>query len=489
MWIITLSLLFSVSSFGKTPQEALPDESAILRERLLKIIQSSDVKESEVSIYFSDGGKTGTGIRENELMVPASLSKIPTAAAVLSLLPPGYKAKTRLMGNSQMIKGSQLNGDIYLVGGGDPAFVSESMWFLVNEFHRTGVKTVTGDLIVDDSLFDSVRYPAGRDSQRVDRAYDAPIGAMSFNWNSVSFFVRPGNSVKDKAQVIIDPALALFQLAGQVKTLNSGKVVPQVERLSAEESKEKFLASGAIAVGQPEKVIYKSIRKPDLYAGLAAVEFLRQRGIEVRGTVRTGKAANGRLDVLGEVESKPLPLIVTDMMKWSNNFAAEMLVKLLAVESGEKPATMRTGLEQVRSWLLSRVGLSAQDYRFENAAGLTRGNMFSTKQIVEILKVVQRDFRIYPEFASALPVAGADGTLRSRFSERGTFWVRAKTGLLSGVVGLAGYAGRADGSVMTFAFLFNGRSQKSESARALFDRMAALLADSDVLSSTKGQAR
>jgi len=264
-----------------------------------------------------------------------------------------------------------------------------------------------------------------------------------------------------------------------VKSVSAAGAQPQVERLALSDNKEKFLVSGSISNSGAEKVIYKSIRQPDLYSGHAAVEFLRQRGIQIKGGVRTGQSSTASLEVMGAVESKPLPLIVTDMMKWSNNFAAEMLVKLLAAESGEKPATMKTGLEQVRSWLASRVGLDGKDYRFINASGLTRDNQLSTGQIVKILNTVRRDFRIYPEFAASLPVAGADGTLRSRFSAKGTHWVRAKTGLLTGVVGLAGYAGNADGKVVTFAFIFNGRAGKSESARALFDRMASQLAELD----------
>ena len=65
------------------------------------------------------------------------------------------------------------------------------MWFLVNEFTRSQVNKITKDIVVDDTLFDNVRYDNSRESKRVDRAYDSPIGAMSFNWNAVNVFIRP----------------------------------------------------------------------------------------------------------------------------------------------------------------------------------------------------------------------------------------------------------------------------------------------------------
>lgn len=89
---------------------------------------------------------------------------------------------------------------------------------------------------------------------------------------------------------------------------------------------------------------------------------------------------------------------------------------------------------------------------------------------------MREHFQIFPEALASFPVAGVDGTLKSRM--RGTpaeGRVRAKTGLLTGVAGLAGFAGRADGTQVSFVFMFNGRPTHSEDARALFDRMAGEL--------------
>jgi D-alanyl-D-alanine carboxypeptidase/D-alanyl-D-alanine-endopeptidase (penicillin-binding protein 4) len=137
---------------------------------------------------------------------------------------------------------------------------------------------------------------------------------------------------------------------------------------------------------------------------------------------------------------------------------------------------MSAGLTRVRAFL-EQHGLKKGEYEFINAAGFTRENHFTPMQLGRYLEAVRGDFTSFPEYLVALPIAGVDGTLRSRMkASSAERWVRAKTGLLNGVVGLAGYAGRPNGVIITFAFIYNGGGREDR-ARALFDRMAAGLAE------------
>jgi D-alanyl-D-alanine carboxypeptidase/D-alanyl-D-alanine-endopeptidase (penicillin-binding protein 4) len=151
------------------------------------------------SKFKGDGLGVIAGYEENSFFVnyngekkviPASVTKLITAASALSHFPPGTKFKTSIWSNARVENGV-LKGNLWLKGGGDPGFVSENMWYLVNIFTRNQISKVEGKIIVDDSLFDTVRFDPSREDYRVDRAYDAPTGAMSFNWNSVNVFVKP----------------------------------------------------------------------------------------------------------------------------------------------------------------------------------------------------------------------------------------------------------------------------------------------------------
>jgi len=468
-------MLIAPASNGQTP----------LGSRLEKQFKDAKFKSGEISVWIAEGETPIFSMESKKLFIPASTSKIPTAAAVLGLLPPGHKFKTvfavdgdtpNLLGN-QTFKGGTLKGSLYLIGGGDPSFVSESLWFLVNELQRSGLTEVDGDLVVDDSRFDNVRFGEDRQDQRVDRAYDAPLGAMSLNWNSVTAWIRPGGKTGDPAEVSLDVMSPFLQLQNRTKTQGGSANSAQVERLNTKtpKSAEVFLASGTVGQTAAEKAIYKSIREPALWSGHAAVQFLAQRGIRVKGSVREGVAPAGA-KILATAESKPLAHIVSDMMKWSNNYVADMLVKNLSAEAGDRPATTAKGILRVRNYIEKTAGLKPGTYEFLNGAGFTRENKMSAEQLGLVLTAMRRDFRIFPEFLTSLPISGIDGTLRSRFQGlESVGWVRAKSGLLNGVIGLAGYTGDEHGKILTFVFLFNGAAGREDAARRLFDRMANTL--------------
>ena len=178
------------------------------------------------------------------------------------------------------------------------------------------------------------------------------------------------------------------------------------------------------------------------------------------------------MDAYRQLESKSIGSILADMMKFSNNFVAEMLTKNLAAELSGPPGSMEKGLNLLSNYLVEK-GFKMDNFSLTSPSGLSRRNRLSARQFFRILEDLRTNFTVFPEFVSALPILGVDGTLKSRLvSSTAKGWVRAKTGMLSGVAGLAGYAGRADGGIVTFVFLFNGSGQKTNSAKQLFDSLA-----------------
>jgi D-alanyl-D-alanine carboxypeptidase/D-alanyl-D-alanine-endopeptidase (penicillin-binding protein 4) len=415
---VLLSFAFSSASSAAlaAPGARAPSQ---LSARLKKASESSGFKAGEVGLWVGSTGGQGLEtyfeLNANKGFLPASISKLVTMGAVLHTLHPGSKFRTELLSDAKAkIEDGVLKGPIYLKGGGDPSFVSENMWVLVNELTRTGVKEIAGDVIVDDTKFDSIRFGPDRQNERVDRAYDAPIGAMSMNWNSVNVYARPGDKVGEPLRVFAEVVSPYLKVVNRSHTTGAGKG----KSIAVERTSEKGFAgdvitiTGGLAIDQPEAVVYKSISQPDLWSGYNLVEFLKQRGISVTGKVRTGVTpVNGAL--LAFTEPHTLTQVVGDMAKWSNNYVAEMLVKNLAADSGERPATMATGLKLVRAYFES-AGIKPGSYEFINAAGFTRKNRLSPMQLGTYLEFVRTDFTFFPEYLAALPIAGIDGTLRKR---------------------------------------------------------------------------
>lgn len=438
-----------------------------------KVIKKHHFTESSLGIYVESDSKQIVDINADKLMIPASLTKVVTGGAVLSKLPLNKKFVTELQSAAEQ-SADTLKGSLCLKGGGDPSFVSEKMWYLVNEFTRNGIKTIQGDIIVDASRFDNELFDAGRDSTRVDRAFDAPVSAVSFNWNSVNVFIRPGDKVDGPAKVFLDPTNDYLELENKTKTLaKSGIKTIDVSRVRQGE-RDKVIVSGSLSADANEMVVYKSISNPTLWAGSHLREFLLQRGISTKGIVKEGECERGAR-TLAKVDSKNLNEMTSDMLKFSNNFVAEMLVKNLAAEEqgASKGASMKDGIESLKKYL-DTLGISRKDYTLENVSGLTRGNRFTAKQLAVVLSSVKNDFLIYPEFLSGLPIAGVDGTMKNRLKKDGAL-VRAKTGYLDGIIGLAGYVGRKDKSPLIFVFMFNGGFDQGLAARPMFDDLIAEL--------------
>lgn len=431
-------------------------QAQIKPEEILTILKTNGVNPSEVTMEIRQKDKVVFGLNEKMQLIPASVTKIFTTFAVLKQIPFNYKFKTELYFDDK---------NIYVKGGGDPAFVSENMWYLVNEFKRQGISHIPGDIILDDSLFDEIRYDQSRESKRIDRSYDAPVGALSFNWNSVNIYIKPEAG---KVQAYVDPESNYFTLRNTAKVSKK----PKDLILSIDQDSQVITVSGELSSLAPEKAYFKNVSDPIKWFGENLKSFLNQRGVSIKGKIKPGKVpASARL--VATNESKTLSAILSDMNKFSNNFVAEMLTKNLAAYSGEAPAKLSTGVGLIKSEL-RKLNLIDKDLVLLNPSGFSRDNKFSAHALTEVLAYIQTDFKIYPSFVDSLPLAGYDGTLKKRMKDSAAEgYVRAKTGYLDGVVSLAGYAAKkplAQNDVYAFTFIYNGAKDEA-AVRATFDKI------------------
>lgn len=453
------------------------NKDGVLAARIQKLISQSKLKKDDFGIAIGSGATAGpiaaVNINSRELMIPASITKLVTGAAVIDELPPGTKVKTQLLSKASG-SGGVLKGDLCLKGGGDPGFISESMWYLVNAFLRTGIRDIQGDLLVDESLFDDSHFDMSRQKQRVDRAYDAPVSALSFNWNSVNVFVRPGPSVGSPAEIFLDPENEYTKLKGRILTAAAGNgQTASAERVNGNEG-DVIEVGGKISLGHPEVVIYKSISNPPIWAGKQLKEFFSQRNVKISGQVKKA-VCDSEFSVLAEVESEPIERMLADMNKFSNNYVAEMLTKMLG-SLEEKPGSIAGGMKKIEKFLKG-LGVPSAEMSLVNPSGLTRENKMSAAALLKVLEHLQQDFRLMPEMFVSLPIAGVDGTLKRRLKGTpGERFVRAKTGYLSGIISLAGFAGNSEGRVLPFVFIYNGGGDENK-VRSVFDQIALMLVE------------
>lgn len=447
---------------------------AVDSDALLAAVRDSGLPAGSLSLLALESGKDRRVVLDfnsREALVPASVTKLVTAAAALRHIPLNTRFETRLLSVAPR-QGATLAGDLVLQGGGDPSLVSETLWLLVNRLAQTGVREITGNLVVDDSYFDAIGIDPSRDTERSEMAYDAPVSATSFNWNAVAVTLAPGTRVGEPALVLVEPESDYIEVRNSVRTVAGDSIAGLVlgRKPKPDGSGDILTARGTIGINANPYQSYRNISFPALWTGANLKRYLRYRGIDVRGAVVRGPTPDGAR-VLATIEGRPLEQLVADMNKVSSNFIAEMLAKNLAARH-HPPGTLKAGMAVMADYMAG-LGVSPGESRLANPSGLTRRNRLSAHALVQVLADMAGDFRISHEFQSSLPIAGIDGTLEKRMADspaRG--WIRAKTGYIEGAVSLAGYAGRNGGNDILFAFIYNGPAPAYE-VRALFDRLCA----------------
>jgi D-alanyl-D-alanine carboxypeptidase/D-alanyl-D-alanine-endopeptidase (penicillin-binding protein 4) len=329
---------------------------------------------------------------------------------------------------------------------------------------------------MDDTLFDSERYhPSwGNDTFR---AYHAPVGALSANYGAFFVAVEAASVPGDPPRVRFDPSIPYLRLANRARTGAAGSSESIQLTRELGDDFERIVVAGSIPAGSEPLEFWRSVARPARYAGAVLRMQLEANGIAVEGGIRLAKVPETAAS-FHQFEGISLGEVSRLFLKNSNNFIAESLVKSMGVRSAGA-ATRGSWERGISAQLaeLEALGLDTTRLRLVDGSGLSYENRVPVRLLVEALRIADVSFEIGPEFGAALPIAASDGTLERR-AGAALGRVRAKTGLLTRVTGLTGFAKCAGGREVVFSVLANGyRGSDKEAMRAL-DGFAAALVNS-----------
>jgi len=378
---------------------------------------------------------------------PASSIKLFTAYTALSRLGINYQFKTQVQKTAE--------GSLCVKGGGDPSLVMEDLYLLVQGLKRKGLESYSGKITLDASVYDEEFYPEDRSDQDSERAYNAPISGLNFNYNTITVFVNPGEKGKP-ARFGLDYPFDFVRIDGKVTTGTSTDVTWDKK---GKGELEVVNLGGKIAVDGDEWHKPFRIRNPSKAFGEALSKMLEAAGVHADGKVSsiTGVCPVDA-PVYFEYASKPLPFIIGLMDKYSNNFIADSLVKALDHEVNRRSGTAEGGLSFIRTEL-EKIGIStsAKGRALVSGSGLTLGNRTSASDFTKLLKHIHKEKTYLPEIFASLPIAGLDGTLRRKYKDTGVFkLLRGKTGSLSGVQSLVGVYPNSEGEWIGVSIIMNG---------------------------------
>lgn len=410
---------------------------------------------------------------------PASNTKLLTSAVALVKLNPEYQFTTAAYIDGKLQNGV-LAGDLYVKGGGDPALSYEGLLFLAREVYNAGVRTIAGNIVGDDSFFDAEREFSGW--YDFDKVYSGKISALSLNNNAVKLIIKPSARAGHSPEIILDPPTSYVKVQNKARTLAARNGV-YASRLKSEAmepddaGEETLVVQGKVSTASKSGVAaYVNIDDPSLFTTTTFKDALAQVGINVGGSAVLGKLTKKSWRIAAYA-SAPLAHIICEANKISSNFVAEQLLKTLGAEVLGPPGTTAKGLQVVQEFL-AELGIAPEAYVLENGSGLSRNNRLSPEQIVALLAYMYENFEVRSEFLASLAVAGVDGTLHRRLRDtQAERRLRAKTGAITGVSCLSGYAVSKDNEVFAFSIMMNDYRSGGYAVKEIQNKIGLLLTE------------
>ncbi len=428
-----------------------------------------------VEVVSLDDGAVVYSRRADDQLNPASNTKLVTAAAALLRLGPDFRFTTDFLADRALDRRGQLH-TLYVKGRGDPTLNTERLYGLAADLWHRGIRQV-GEIVLDDTYFDAEKWGPGWEQETSDKAYAAPVGALSLNHNAVAIYLSPGDRPGQRARVELEPDADCFVLQNNVTTVREDARRKLRPHTYAEGERTRVAIDGRLPAKADPVVLYRRVTHPAMYFGHTLRLALKQRGIRVGTRVKLG-AAPASAALIASYDSDELSDVVRDMNKASSNFIAEMLVKTLGAELKGAPGTWPKGIE-VTQELLAELGIARGSYQLRNGSGLNDTNRFSAHQMITLLTAVWKRFPVAAEFVSSLGIAARDGTMRLRMEGTDAAGrLRAKTGTLDKVTALSGFVQSLGGERFAFSVLVNDWSGRSAPVVSSVDRLGGILASS-----------
>ena len=425
------------------------------------------------SLYSTNAGK---------LLLPASNMKIVTLAAAAERLGWEHTFLTELRASGTIANGV-LNGDLVVVGNGDPSFEdwdgSATLLFVAwaEQLRAAGITRIEGRVVGDDDNFEDERLGAGWAWDDLDRSFAAGVGALQFNENSTQVTVVPALDPGVPPAISVAPPVSDLLLRGNVRTGPARSAASL--NFQRRPSDLGLSVSGSVPAGGAPVVRNVSVPNPTLYYVESLRRVLVANRIEIAGPAVDiddidHRPARAGEKLIASYRSAALSSIAETMMKLSQNLFAETLLRTVGMRSGV--GSVEAGRVEVQS-VLKRIGLSDEDVVIADGSGLSRYNLVTADALAAILTHVAKDPVLDGPFETALPIAGIDGTLERRF--RGTAAegiVHAKTGSLSNARALSGFVRPAAGEPLVFSIIANNFGTSVDAIDQAIDAIVVKLA-------------
>jgi D-alanyl-D-alanine carboxypeptidase/D-alanyl-D-alanine-endopeptidase (penicillin-binding protein 4) len=433
---------------------ALAGDGASLPTEVERALAQRGIPVSALSVYVREVDRDEPIVSHNAATArnPASTMKVLTTYAALELLGPGYTWSTRAYATGP-VRNGVLEGDLVLVGGGDPFMTTERWWAFVSGIRESGIDRIRGDVVIDNTLFATQGEDRAAFDSRPQRSYNVIPDALLVGFQTVAISAIP-DPVSGTVRASVQPWPANLTLDNLLKyqpgrCRRGGFVVAMPDGPTG----HRISLSGRRAEACGPVIVTRAVMRAPEFAYGTFVTFWRQTGGQFGGNLRLG-AVRPDARLVYSAESLTLAEIIRLVNKYSNNVMARTLLLSIAAEKAGRPATTDGGRQAILGWLAGK-GISLPELVIDNGSGLSRNERISARGLADVLLAAYRG-QYMPEFAASLPLSATDGTLKRRFrAPEMQGRLRMKTGTLEEVSALAGYVSAASGKTYIAVIMLN----------------------------------
>lgn len=379
---------------------------------------------------------------------PASVTKSVTALYALNTLGAGHRFVTRVVVTGGISNGT-VQGDLVLVGGGDPTLDSNHLAALASQLKTRGIRAVKGKFLVYDKALPRIdRIDSGQPDHV---GYNPGISGLALNFNRVHFEWRRGSngySVTMDARTNKyrpEVSMARMQVVNRSAPVYTYKSTPKRD--------DWTVARGALGKGGAR---WLPVRIPGLYAGDVFRTMARANGIVLPAAQLVNRAPSGTQVALHQ--SDPLQNILRDMLKFSNNLIAEMVGLAATTKRKGAPSSLRASAGEMSRWANSALGMRKS--KLVDHSGLGDASKMTAEDMCQAM--VRARAQGFRGLLKEIGLRDAKG----RTQKNHPIKVHAKTGTLNFVSTLAGYMTSPNGTELVFAIFAADEPTRSRIAKA-----------------------
>ncbi len=451
------SLASQVTRVYATTPQAVPTAAAMsVKEQIDMTI--SELKTSDPVLRNANWGfviydpktkKVINSYNENNSLVPASTTKLLTTETAMSLLGPKFRWNTQLEYSGEIDAAGTLNGNLYIVGSGDPSLgtgkagaytYSQIVSDFIYALSSKGIRKINGNIITQTAVFKENKIAALPENiVWLDRGnYFLPVGS------TLNIDPRNEKNIIKKANPFVDEKRYFY-----VSPYNKQMVFAEV-----------FSGTG-ITTKLPDAPNYlaNSLRSN-----------LPKNGIAITGQtiVKMTDSEPEKRMVITSYKSPTLKEIIYDTNQRSDNALAEAILRMVGFhKAGDQ--SLESGRMVVVNHLKSK-NFDIDGLNYMDGSGLSKSNLVTPIAQVKFLSDIMQE-PYYKDFQESLPIAGQTGTLKKMFFGNSYGQIFAKTGTLNKVKCLAGYIKTRTGKTLAFSMLVNNYSGSVDQVKARMEKL------------------